>query len=171
MLRLAFVATLIGGAVCSPQAFFKLPLRHDDEPIVDLGYAKYRGNNTNEETVSYLGIPYAQPPLGELRWRAPVPLDTTEPANEVTDATEYPDFCIQGTTGGVLCRSELFLWTDVHRKGGDAGGAGSEDCLKLNIYVPKNATEGSDRECLSRQAIPLLTGISSARPCLHSRWR
>ncbi|KAL1723549.1 Alpha/Beta hydrolase protein [Schizophyllum commune] len=102
------------------------PLRRDDGPIVDLGYAKYRGNNTNEKTVSYLGIPYAQPPVGDLRFRAPVPLDTTGTVGDVVDATEYPDFCIQGTTGA-----------------GEAGGAGSEDCLKLNIYVPANATEDS----------------------------
>ena len=77
------------------------PLRRDDGPIVDLGYAKYRGNNTNEKTVSYLGIPYAQPPVGDLRFRAPVPLDTTT-VGDIVDATEYPDFCIQGTTGGAL---------------------------------------------------------------------
>jgi len=29
---------------------------------------------------------------------------------------------------------------------GDAGGAGSEDCLKLNIYAPHGAKEGENRE-------------------------
>jgi carboxylesterase type B len=29
--------------------------------------------------------------------------------------------------------------------GGDAGGAGSEDCLKVNIYAPAGAKRGSNR--------------------------
>ncbi|KAL1743322.1 Alpha/Beta hydrolase protein [Schizophyllum fasciatum] len=106
------------------------PPGSESEPIVDLGYAKYRGNRTYENVVSYLGLPYAQPPVGDLRFRAPVPLDygadgRASAKDEVIDATEYPDFCIQGTTGS-----------------GDAGGAGSEDCLKVNVYTPKDAREG-----------------------------
>ncbi|KAF9550176.1 alpha/beta-hydrolase [Agrocybe pediades] len=101
--------------------------------IVDAGYAKYQGNHSLAfpNTVSYLGIPYAEPPLGERRFRAPLPLNTARVALEtkgkVVDARSYPDFCIQGTTGG-----------------GDAGGAGSEDCLKVNIYTPVGAKKGSN---------------------------
>ncbi|KAK0214085.1 alpha/beta-hydrolase [Armillaria fumosa] len=83
----------------------------------------YHGNLSYPNTVAYLGIPYAEPPLGDRRFRAPVPLDTARIALEangaVLDATSYPNFCIQGSTGA-----------------GDAGGAGSEDCLKVNIYSP-----------------------------------
>ena len=72
--------------------------------IVDLGYASYRGNLSYPNVVAYLGIPYAEPPLGDWRFRAPVPLNTTRVAEEaggnVIDATTYPNFCIQGTTGG-----------------------------------------------------------------------
>lgn len=70
--------------------------------IVDLGYARYLGNHTPtwSSTVSYLGLPYAEPPLGDRRYRAPFPLNTqrvTEEANgKVVDARAYPDFCIQG---------------------------------------------------------------------------
>ncbi|KAI0795490.1 alpha/beta-hydrolase [Abortiporus biennis] len=95
-------------------------------PTVDVGYATYAGNLTYPNVVSYLGIPYAEPPVGESRFRSPVPLNTTriqEAANgKPFDATSYPDFCIQSTTGA-----------------GDAGGAGSEDCLKVNIYSPLGA--------------------------------
>ncbi|KAL1743320.1 Alpha/Beta hydrolase protein [Schizophyllum fasciatum] len=100
--------------------------RREEGPVVDLGYAKYRGNHTLPNTVSFLGVPYAQPPVGDLRFRAPAPLDTTGGATEVVDATKYPDFCVQGPTGA-----------------GDTGGAGSEDCLKLNIYAPADAKEDS----------------------------
>ncbi|KAF9072580.1 alpha/beta-hydrolase [Rhodocollybia butyracea] len=91
--------------------------------IVDTGYAQYQGNRSFENTVAYLGIPYAEPPL---------PLDTTrvseEAGGQVVDATEYPNFCVQGSIGE-----------------GDAGGAGTEDCLKLNVYAPFGAKTGDKR--------------------------
>ncbi|KAJ6593096.1 Alpha/Beta hydrolase protein [Mycena capillaripes] len=108
-----------------------LPVFSSTDNIVDAGYAKYRGNLTFPNAVAYLGIPYAEPPLGELRFRATLPLNTTRVSaaagGQIVDATEYPDFCIQGSTGG-----------------GDAGGAGSEDCLNLNIYAPAGAKNGSN---------------------------
>lgn len=39
-------------------------------------------------TVSYLGIPYAEPPVGEWRWRPPRP---KRPWKAVLDATQYRD--------------------------------------------------------------------------------
>ncbi|KAI0317980.1 Alpha/Beta hydrolase protein [Amylostereum chailletii] len=95
-------------------------------PIVDLGYVRYRGNLTFPDSVAYLGIPYAEPPVGDGRFRAPAPLNISrvrsEAGGQVVNLTSYPDFCIQGTTGS-----------------GDAGGAGSEDCLKIDVYAPLGA--------------------------------
>ena len=72
--------------------------------VVDLGYVKYRGNLSYPDTVAYLGVPYAEPPLGERRWRVPLALNTTrvssEAAGQIVDLTTNPDFCIQGSTGG-----------------------------------------------------------------------
>ncbi|ESK95927.1 hypothetical protein Moror_956 [Moniliophthora roreri MCA 2997] len=103
----------------------------DPADVVDTGYAKYLGNRTFPNAVAYLGIPYAEPPLGDRRFRAPIPLNTTRVAEgaggEVVDATEYPEFCVQGSIGI-----------------GDAGGAGSEDCLKVNIYAPAGAKKGDN---------------------------
>ncbi|KAL0578093.1 hypothetical protein V5O48_003911 [Marasmius crinis-equi] len=97
--------------------------------VVDTGYAKYLGNRTFPNAVAYLGIPYAEPPLGDRRFRAPLPLNTTRVASEsggnVVDASKYPDFCIQGPIAS-----------------NDHGGAGSEDCLKVNIYAPAGAKKG-----------------------------
>jgi hypothetical protein len=71
-------------------------------PKVDTGYAVYIGNHSLPNTAAFLGIPYAEPPVGEQRFRAPVPLDTEKlrQHKKTVDATEYPDFCVQGTTGG-----------------------------------------------------------------------
>lgn len=76
--------------------------------VVDTGYAKYRGNRAHSNTIAYLGIPYAEPPLGDRRFRAPLPLNTarirSEAKGKVVDASAYPNFCIQGTTGGQFYR-------------------------------------------------------------------
>ena len=82
--------------------------------IIDLGYAKYHGNLTYSNTVAYLGIPYAEPPLGEQRWRKPAPLNTTRVSQEAegktVNATMYPAFCIQGSTGG-MCSVAFTVWS------------------------------------------------------------
>ncbi|KAL5497992.1 hypothetical protein ACEPAH_2923 [Sanghuangporus vaninii] len=125
-----YVFQLSGRVVCSPNTAFS---SRSDSHIVDVGYAKYLGNFTEPFSLAFLGVPYAEPPIGDLRFRAPVPLDidSLRGNDQVIDAMSYPDFCIQGSTGG-----------------DDAGGAGSEDCLKTNIYTPVNAT--------SRSKLPVL---------------
>ena len=74
--------------------------------IVDTGYAKYLGNRSYTDTVAYLGIPYAEPPIGDLRFRAPLPLNKTRVSlatgGSVVDSTQYPNFCIQGSIGRKL---------------------------------------------------------------------
>jgi para-nitrobenzyl esterase len=60
-------------------------------------------------TVSrYLGIPYAVPPVGPLRWMPPQPHGRW---HGVLQATQFGNFCTQS-------------------------GLGSEDCLYLNVYTP-----------------------------------
>ncbi|KAJ8963467.1 hypothetical protein NQ318_018950 [Aromia moschata] len=64
----------------------------------------------------FLGIPYAKPPIGDLRFKAPVP---AEPWSGVRDATKEGDMCYN---------RDQFLNQNV----------GSEDCLVLNIFVKKS---------------------------------
>lgn len=125
---------LFGPVLClADSSFFSRDAYSSESHIVDTGYAKYRGNFTAPFSLAFLGVPYAEPPVGNLRFRSPVPLDTDRPRDNdgggVVDATSYPDFCVQGSIGE-----------------GDAGGAGTEDCLKVNIYTPVNATSRSNRE-------------------------
>lgn len=69
------------------------------------------------------GIPFAAPPLGDLRWRAPRPV---MPWTEVRDATRHSAVCIQmGHPLGSGATS-----SDYGKP------VGSEDCLYLNIFAP-----------------------------------
>lgn len=67
---------------------------------------------------AFLGIPYAQPPVGDLRWKQPLP---TANWKGVRKATEFGAHCMQGNVFGDMTFR-------------DAGG--SEDCLTLNVWVP-----------------------------------
>jgi len=74
---------------------------------------------SNPEVLVYKGIPFAAPPVGNLRWRAP-----QAPAHwqGVRSAAEFGSICMQATGG----------------RGGAAGSAGpkpSEDCLYLNVWT------------------------------------
>ena len=77
-------------------------------PVVDLRYAAFAGNSTPPDSPTnpdipavgpvtfFGGIPYAQPPLGDLRWRAPRKLNEEEnPERVVTDARNWGPPCIQ----------------------------------------------------------------------------
>jgi para-nitrobenzyl esterase len=69
----------------------------------------------------YKSIPYAAPPVDELRWQAPRPV---VPWQGVRDGTEFGPRCLQGQIFADIVFKEL-----------------SEDCLTLNIWTPaKNAT-------------------------------
>ena len=67
---------------------------------------------------SFLGIPYAAPPVGNLRWKAPQPVAKWSGARK---ATEFGYHCMQGRVYGDMAFR-------------DPGA--SEDCLTLNVWVP-----------------------------------
>ncbi|KAK7043872.1 hypothetical protein VNI00_008038 [Paramarasmius palmivorus] len=104
-----------------------------EEYIVSTAYTSYLGirNTTYTNSVAFLGVPYAEPPIGALRFRAPKPLNYTrvkeEDAGKVQEVVEYPTFCVQASWGL-----------------GDEGGAGTEDCLKVNIWKPVGAKAGDN---------------------------
>lgn len=77
----------------------------------------------NSGTASFKGIPYAKPPVGDLRWEAPIP---PAPWTGVRSATQPSAACIQDVVDENLPWTKEFM---VH-------GATSEDCLYLNVWVP-----------------------------------
>jgi len=74
---------------------------------------------------AFLGIPYAKPPIGDLRWRAP---QDPEPWSGIKAATETGNICLQ---------------VEAERLGGDGTNPiiGSEDCLFVNVWRPDNAAD------------------------------
>lgn len=86
---------------------------------VVLPYGTIRGIALTEEGArAWLGVPYARPPVGELRWKAP---RESEPWVGVRETRDYGPPSIQGGPDGIV---------------------GSEDCLYLNIWRPDHAATG-----------------------------
>ncbi len=73
----------------------------------------------------FKGIPFAAPPVGELRWKAPQPLKTWQ---GVRPATQFGPRCMQQPVFG-----------DMNFRSNGM----SEDCLYLNVWTP--ARSGADR--------------------------
>lgn len=73
---------------------------------------------------AFLGIPYAAPPVGELRWREP---QAALPWQGVRDATSFGPVCQQGVPAPWGPYTAEFL----------AAPPMSEDCLTLNVWKPK----------------------------------
>jgi para-nitrobenzyl esterase len=69
---------------------------------------------SSEGVATYLGVPYAAPPVGDLRWRAPQPV---RPWQGVRQARSYGPACAQTA-----------VWITNPK---------SEDCLTLNIWAPE----------------------------------
>lgn len=113
--------TLVGLlAVCS------LARAEHVAPVVETTAGPVKGL-VRTTTVVYLGIPYAQPPTGELRWRPPLPNRSWK---TVLDATQYRDHCIQFPLNKML---------------GQRQERASEDCLFLNVYTPRAETSKDKR--------------------------
>lgn len=49
-----------------------------DNAVVDLGYSKHRGRANSDGVVEWLGMRYAAPPVGPLRFSAPQDPESTE---------------------------------------------------------------------------------------------
>ncbi|KAF7354617.1 Carboxylic ester hydrolase [Mycena sanguinolenta] len=90
---------------------------------VTLDYGNFTGlTNTTNGIIYFLGIRYADPPTGDLRWRAPVSPPSTYLGD--VNATALGFACI-GTTQK------------------NSGATTDEDCLFGNVYIPINTTEAS----------------------------
>ncbi|CAF4280551.1 unnamed protein product, partial [Adineta steineri] len=93
---------------------------------VSTNYGDVLGYETDMARIFY-GIPFAQPPVGNLRWNRPEPVSKWAP--DVLNATTRAPACPQPPCGGIpslLCPTKF-----------------SEDCLYLNIFTPRMANSSS----------------------------
>lgn len=89
-----------------------------DQTIVPTAQGLVQGKAKNG-IISYKGIPFAKPPVGDLRWRAPEPASGWK---DTFDASQYGPPCTQ---------------TENFNPNGKV--VGSEDCLSVNVWKPEAA--------------------------------
>ena len=100
----AFAVALVA-AISTPRALANNPaIVTRNGPVMGISIFGVQG---------YLGIPYAVPPVGDLRWMPPVPSGRFP--GGVFHANQFGNFCTQ------------------------PGRVGAEDCLTLNVFTPNNS--------------------------------
>jgi para-nitrobenzyl esterase len=122
--RIHTSAIMLFLAACSTDKLSNSPSADSERLISQGSVVGYNGEYNNH---AWIGIPFAKPPINDLRWKAPHKASAfvTKPFK----ATEHGSACTQlaGGLGGL--EGEL----------GTLGG--SEDCLYLSIYAPKLTKE------------------------------
>jgi carboxylesterase type B len=96
------------------------------DTCVHLGYSSYNGAALPNGVTQWLGIRYAAPPLGDLRFAAPQDPPTVE---GIVEADKHGPICL-----ATLSNGEFAPLSSPTR---------NEDCLFMDIYAPSNATETS----------------------------
>lgn len=89
----------------------------DSGPVAKVTSGQIRGAVLEKGGAVFKGIPYAQPPVGDLRWREPMPV---KPWTGVRDATAFGSICAQ---------------TPIFKR--NAMRNSKEDCLYLNVWAPE----------------------------------
>lgn len=94
-----------------------------ENPTVRCTNGQFVGTVEDNGVLAFKGIPYAQAPVGDLRWKAPQPVEASD---EVFDAKEFGNAAIQNY-------SETEAASHYNR---------SEDCLTLNVWTKDLNTKG-----------------------------
>ncbi|KAM4678567.1 acetylcholinesterase isoform 2-T5 [Discoglossus pictus] len=100
----------------------------ESDHVVTTRYGKVRGVRLpvlSGHVSAFLGIPFAEPPVGEFRFRRPEP---KKKWGGVLDATAYPNACYQYYDTLYPGFAGMEMWNPNRPM--------SEDCLYLNIWVP-----------------------------------
>ena len=113
---LAACALLMAGLATGPAA--AQDGRDNSGPVVTTAEGQVRGFVKNGVNI-FLGIRYAAPPVGNLRWRPPAPVDKWQ---GTLDATAYANTCPQVTELGAFAGPS----------------STTEDCLYLNVFTTGN---------------------------------
>ena len=119
----AALALLAGPATAQKTGMIALP----GDPVVT-GSGKIAGTRLADGVRAYLGIPFAQPPVGANRWAPPKPIRW----QGVWNADRKGPECIQ-----------VLRPHDINHYFGEE--PTSEDCLTLNLWAPADARAGEKR--------------------------
>jgi para-nitrobenzyl esterase len=114
-LQLLSRALLISGMLAATPLPIISASAGDDGPVVSTADGRVRGIVKNGVNI-FLGIPYAAPPVGDLRWRPPAPARKWQ---GTLDATAYGSTCPQVTEFGAFAGPSSV----------------TEDCLHLNVFT------------------------------------
>ncbi|CAK7236417.1 hypothetical protein SCUCBS95973_009601 [Sporothrix curviconia] len=135
-----------------------------DDLVVRTTLFTYQGA-VNEETPAvrqFLGIPFAEPPVGPLRFQPPV---TKKPLADgaIVDATKYGSYCYQHDNG------EPGFFRSQPGYGLPKGLEESEDCLTLDVWTRRAPCRGGGENANKKAAVliwvhggALMTGDSSS---------
>ncbi|MGB2419650.1 MAG: carboxylesterase/lipase family protein [Luminiphilus sp.] len=121
------VSGILGLAGCNTEPF---------PPSVRLGNTVITGVNEPNGIAAFLGLPFAEPPVGERRWARPVPW---QPDGQAIDASSFAPACMQTDSGvnwyrGMMTRVGIDPNLMVAPQY-------SEDCLYLNVWADLEADE------------------------------
>src|SRR4051794_32896144 len=99
----------------------------DRASLRTLAQGQLVGFDDSKDTYAWAGIPYAAPPVGELRWKAPRPAPAWQ---GVREALQFGGFCPQYGGGATEVSKDLY-----------GQFIGAEDCLYLNVWTPRLSAE------------------------------
>jgi len=111
-------------------------LLNAQKPIVSTKYGPISGIE-KEGIQIFKGIPFAAPPVGALRWKAPQPV---KPWKEVKECLAFGPSPVQASPAPFMCWSEEYLIPKEPI---------NEDCLYLNVWAPKK----NDKKSTTKKAV------------------
>lgn len=103
---------------------------NEDCPIARTKQGIYRGTQIDEKVEAFLGVPYAEPPVGDRRFHPavpPIPADANDCS--ITDATGFGPVCWQFHYRTVMLNNTMETTPQ------------SEDCLNANVFIPRQRSE------------------------------
>ncbi len=143
-------------------------------PIVDLGYERHQAlfHNATGDHYTFSNIRYAQPPVGELRFRAPLPPMAGKSVVNNGSATRICPQEIPSWQSNVLEVVDECLagkpYTSASWEGDisnasfpvpDVNNCTSEDCLFLDVYTPGKLLTQATKTPQASGGVPVLVWV------------
>jgi para-nitrobenzyl esterase len=127
LLAVALVAPFVHAAALPKPKLPKIKIDHESTSLrIKTDKGEVEGELTADKQVrAFKGIPYAAPPVGDLRWQPPQP---AEKWRRTLEAKEFGSHCIQSGSYNDMV---------FHDPGP------SEDCLTLNVWAPAKVKPGT----------------------------